>query len=57
MNDEADEPKRQKKRPSPPCAVCNNPMTFITTLADRLMTRVLLFQCPKCRNTVCIKKR
>jgi hypothetical protein len=56
MDDKVGAPKRKKKRPSPPCAVCSNPMTFITTIADPLMNSVRLFECPKCRNTVCSKE-
>jgi hypothetical protein len=52
MNTQADSPGRENKPPSPLCVACGNAMAFIVTIADPLVKRVRLFECPKCRNCV-----
>jgi hypothetical protein len=56
MNTQADSPGRENKPPSPLCVACGNPMAFIVTIADPLVKRVRLFECPQCRNTAFIKE-
>jgi hypothetical protein len=54
MDDQANSPKRENRPITQPCTACGYPMAFMTTIADPLMNRLHLFECPKCRNAALI---
>jgi predicted RNA-binding Zn-ribbon protein involved in translation (DUF1610 family) len=56
MSFQDEPPKRENKPPAPHCVACGDQMKFITTIADPLVKRVRLFECPNCRNTAFIKE-
>jgi hypothetical protein len=53
---QAEAPRGENKAPGQPCLACRDQMTLITTIADPLLKRVRLYECPKCRNTAFLKE-